>query len=201
EARADLRGQRLAAGRSLREAAEQRPAEEGARRRDQERDSPRRARDDGGERDRSDRADEPEHSLLQADRGAARGGARELRGGREREAVPRKAEASRDDERGSEQPAGGTVAGLRSGRVKAASGWEAGSRRKTAPASAPAAHAAARARSAARTPTASTSGGRASEAARPPIGTFVCRIPSASPRSERGNHCITARPPAAFPPA
>ena len=47
-------------------------------------------------------------------------------------------------------------------------------------------------------PTASASGGSPSEATRPPIGTFAWRMPRASPRSENGNQCITARPLAAF---
>ena len=43
-------------------------------------------------------------------------------------------------------------------------------------------------------PPAATMCGSVSEAANPPIGTAVCRIPSASPRSLASNQCMTARP-------
>ena len=43
-------------------------------------------------------------------------------------------------------------------------------------------------------PQASSIGGRASAAANPPIGTAVCRTPSAKPRSLRANQLVTARP-------
>ena len=52
--------------------------------------------------------------------------------------------------------------------------------------------------SAARNPHASTIGGSAIAAEKPPIGIAVWRIPRAKPRSARGNQLVTARPVAVF---
>ena len=74
----------------------------------------------------------------------------------------------------------------------------AGSRRSAAPARAAARQVPASAAKAQPSPALSASGGRVSAATSPPRGTFAWRIPSARPRSDGANQCITARPLAAL---
>src|SRR5439155_11899006 len=91
------------------------------------------------------------------------------------------------------------VAGSRSGLEVTGCGsrWDA-SRNRTAEHTAQTPQPAPRAKNAQPPPDDAASGGRASAETSPPTGTFACRIPRARPRSERGNHCITARPLAAL---
>ena len=73
-----------------------------------------------------------------------------------------------------------------------------GLRRRVAPASAAAPQAAPSSAYVQPSPCEAASGGSAMAAKRPPIGTLACRIPSASPRSDGSNQCMTARPLAAL---